>query len=273
MSVTSLTYGFREPFSDMKSLYQSGYSFALTEGLLNDIARNLVETLNRNESPDRFYTSAITQPEVVVWDKYREWDEWNYYTANIQLTPWTKCDRHPIHIRVRLTSNSTRMWPVDFFRPQASFTISKRLLSVKYKLDLAAKILQQSGLDYAIFMRMQNATQFLSHSIEKYCKKMSHTRIRVRNYGEHGSKITESLSVFGLWLIGLSISGVIVLIEVCCARTVRDYSEERQLLVEREKQRMLGAFRQYLDRFDELEQFASKSLVVEGFRNSLEVCK
>ena len=250
-SVTSLQYGFHKPFYDMESLYRSGYTFALSQGLFYDGAFNLVRTLHRNKSPDRFYTSVITDAQVQSWNVLRgKKDVGKYYTSELQAITWTKCDRHQIHLDIRLSEFKTRTWPKDFFQTQMSFAIRKNLTSIQYKLNDAAKFLQHSGLDQAITVRMQNSSRILSHSIEKYCRKMDKTRLRARNYGEYGSSIGESLSIFGLWFIGIGISIELGVVEIWFAKRKIGIAD-RKLLFKLGKRRLIKEFSAYLDQFEE----------------------
>ena len=249
----------------MKSLYHSGYTFALYEGLFHDEALNLVRTLHRNKSPDRFYTSVITDSQVQPWDVLRGWsDLGKYYTSDLQAITWTKCDRHQQYMDVHLTENKTRTWPVDFFQTQMSFTIRKNLTHAKYKLNSAAQILQHSGLDEAITIRIQNSSRILSHSIQKYCEKMDITKIRVRNYGEYGSSITESLSIFGLWFFGILIAVGLGMIEIFIAKKQGD-NVDGKLLFKLEKRRLVEEFSEYLDQFEKKGYIEIDHLVVEQF--------
>ena len=213
VSTTSLRAPYSRPFHDLRTIYESGYTFFFRPGIYD---RSLTSILNKPDSSPflrKTYTPGIgnvAQTDFHDPAKLREKLGLKKYIfpATSTYIPWRNCRLSLFQIPITRNGRVTN-WPKDYFNSFGSVTIRKGF-PYKANLEKAAVALLESGNMQAILQR-DSKGMMLSKAVETACRERDKVRMRVIPYDGYSVSFRDEFSLFLCLWVGLA-AGLVVLV-------------------------------------------------------------
>ena len=218
LSSLALYPGYKMPFSDLKTLVQSGYKFAKPPGLIRNGLRVLSAELQRDQSPDsQFFETILASSVDISFNDHISPTDGETPPKTIHQG-WSGlsdlgriCDKRFFTLPIRYSSSPPKRWPNDYFSSSSSFIIHKNLTATRHRLNTAAATLLQRGLNIATERKFRFPASSNFHNVKPFCELKFKTRIRSKPYSRPFGLFMDFLSSFCVWMGG-NLVGVVAFV-------------------------------------------------------------